>query len=85
MTDSLSPMDADGGTVMEPACASGFRSAGQYCSLSEKYKELRREPAGRLEQWRAALLVDPLPDARPQRASEDLTASASTPALGPFP
>src|SRR6266478_5210981 len=33
---SLSPIDADGGTVMEPACASGFRGCGQYCSHSKR-------------------------------------------------
>src|ERR1700736_4388027 len=30
ITDSLSPIAADGGAVMEPACASGSGGGGQY-------------------------------------------------------
>ena len=88
MTDSLSPMVADGGAVMEPACASGFRVGDQYCSHSkkirEKIRELRPKSATRPERLLAALLVDALPDARPPMASDGMTASACTPALGPF-
>jgi hypothetical protein len=32
-------MVADGGAVMEPACASEFRVGDQYCSHSKKIRE----------------------------------------------
>jgi len=33
---SQSPMNAETRAVMEPACSSGFRSCGQYCSHSKR-------------------------------------------------
>jgi hypothetical protein len=35
---SQSPMDADGGAVMEPACPPGSLSCGQYCSHSKRIR-----------------------------------------------
>jgi hypothetical protein len=46
ITDSLSPMVADGGAVMEPACASGFRLGDQYCSHCKKLRNCDRSRRG---------------------------------------
>jgi len=33
---SLSPMDAEGGAVMEPGCRNALPAGGQYCSHSKR-------------------------------------------------
>jgi hypothetical protein len=38
---SQSPVGADKGAVMGPACSSEFRNSGQYCSLSELVNRLQ--------------------------------------------
>jgi hypothetical protein len=40
-------MDAGGGAMMEPACASGSGDGGQYCSHSKRINELISELGGR--------------------------------------
>src|ERR1700730_14560012 len=42
MTDSLSPMIADGGAMMEPACSSEFRSRWSISLTFKKINELGR-------------------------------------------